>query len=368
MKYAMVLLLAGLFPAMVFAQAADTPKHVVVIREDGRFAGWPANNGGWSWGDEILFGFTFGYHKEKEGHTIDPERPSVLRFARSLDGGETWAIEKPSFRDENDKASEAVEPEGNIDFTHPDFAMAIRMEGSSSGFSSFYYSYDRGHAWKGPYRLPDFGRIGIFSRTDYIVNGKSDCMIFSTAAKDEGGEGWPFCARTTDGGKTWDFVGWIGEQPGQRGYAIMPSTVRLSDTSLLSAIRRRGLFDRETKWWLEMFLSPDNGESWYLLDEPRIDNDGNPASMIRLEDGRIALTYGYRRPPHGIRAMISADNGQTWGGELILRADGARWDLGYPRSFQRTDGKCVTVYYFNDASGVERHIVATIWDPNMHDE
>ena len=39
-----------------------------------------------------------------------------------------------------------------------------------------------------------------------------------------------------DGGKTWQFVAWIGPEP--EGFAIMPSTVRLGDRELLTAIRR----------------------------------------------------------------------------------------------------------------------------------
>lgn len=38
----------------VFAQERAGPvENVVVYKENGRFAGWPTNNGIWSWGDEI---------------------------------------------------------------------------------------------------------------------------------------------------------------------------------------------------------------------------------------------------------------------------------------------------------------------------
>ena len=49
--------------------------------------------------------------------------------------------------------------------------------------------------------------------------------------------------------------------------------------------------------------------------------------------------------------------------ERILRDDARDWDLGYPRSVQRKDGKIVTVYYYNDAGQPERYIAATIWEP-----
>ena len=44
---------------------------------------------------------------------------------------------------------------------------------------------------------------------------------------------------------------------------------------------------------------------------------------------------------------------------------GRLWDLGYPRTVQRPDGKIVTVYYFNDHKDTERYIAATIWDPGV---
>lgn len=66
----------------------------------------------------------------------------------------------------------------------------------------------------------------------------------------------------------------------------------------------------------------------------------------------VGFSWGYFKP-----------NGKTWGEEIILRDDAGCWDLGYPRTVQRPDGKIVTVYYFNDHQDQERYITATIWDP-----
>jgi len=167
------------------------------------------------------------------------------------------------------------------------------------------------------------------------------------------------CVRTTDGGKSWQFVAWIGAEP--KGYAIMPSTVRLGENELLSAIRRR----EGTKSWIDTYRSRDSGKSWTFDGTPAPDTgEGNPPSMIRLADGRICLTYGYRAEPFGIRARLSGDAGKTWGREIVLRDDGGGRDVGYPRGVARKDGKIVTVYYFWDKkTGPERYIAATIWDP-----
>jgi hypothetical protein len=235
--------------------------------------------------------------------------------------------------------------------------MTLRMSDNHGGLSRFYYSNDRGHRWHGPFKFPTLGLKGIAARTDYIVNGPSDCLVFLTASKSTGQEGRPLCARTTDGGKTWKFVGWIGPEPA--GYSIMPSTVRLAGHALLTAVRvREG--DRS---WIEAYFSGDDGATWSLRSTPAQTGEGNPAAMLKLADGRVCLTYGHRAAPFGMRAVLSSDSGQTWSDEIVLRANGGGRDIGYPRSVQRPDGKVVTVYYWNDDPGETRYIAATLWDP-----
>ncbi len=295
---------------------------------------------------------------------------------RSTDGGLSWHVENPAEqgalipRGEGLHGTELprvvdrpwTDCPGGIDFAHPDFAMTLRMTDNHGGPSRFYYSTDRGHRWQGPFNFPMLGLKGIAARTDYIVNGPSDCMVFLTASKTDLREGRPFCARTVDGGKTWKFVGWIGPEPA--GYAIMPSTVRLNSDELLSAIRMR----TGDPSWIEAYHSPDNGVHWEKRSTPVPDaGEGNPAAMLRLADGRVCITYGVRKAPFGMRARMSRDEGRTWGPEIMLRADGGGRDLGYPRSIQRPDGKVVTVYYWNHDPKETRYIVATIWDPATAD-
>jgi Neuraminidase (sialidase) len=358
-------LLAGvtggfMIPGRLSADAEVKKKHVTVFKEPGRFGGWPANNGVWSWGNEILVGFSNGTFKRTDrGHAIDGTKPSYLRYGRSKDGGETWSVETPSFLTEEGKEREPGESPGGFDFTQKDSAVTFRMVSSSRGYSRYYYSKDRGHNWQGPFKIPEYDRTGIASRTDYIVNGKHDLMAFTTAHKVNGREGRVFNIRTTDGGKTWNFVSWIGPEP--NGFSIMPSSLRLSKTRILTTLRCK---DGE-RHWIESWVSDDDGKSWKLVNEIASTGGsvGNPPSMIMLRDGRLAITYGYRSAPFGIRARLSSDKGMTWGNEIVLRDDGGCWDLGYPRTVQRADGKIVTIYYFNDHADQERYIAATIWDP-----
>ena len=93
-------------------------------------------------------------------------------------------------------------------------------------------------------------------------------------------------------------------------------------------------------------------------------HNGNPPSLVRLPDGRLCVTYGYRGVPYGIRAKLSADQGRTWSKEILLRGDGVTWDIGYTRTVVRPDGKLVTIYYYATPEQPEQHIAATIWEPN----
>jgi hypothetical protein len=350
---------------------AVPPTHVVVARAPGRYGGWPANHGIWAWGNEILVGFSWGHMREggaDAGHPIDRERPEEHMLARSLDGGETWKHEKPAGLTPppspgniagvpTDKGGkEASELTAPIDFTAPGFALTARMSNIHVGPSWFFYTTDKGHSWNGPFKLPDFGQKGIAARTDYLVEGRNELTIFLTAAKSNGREGRVICARTQDGGRTWKLVGMVGPEPEGNDFAIMPSSVRLSPSSILTLVRHRQ--------WIEAYRSDDNGTQWAHVTRAVPDTGrGNPPSLVKLRDGRLVVTFGYRAEPYTIRARFSQDQGRTWSSDITLRSGATDWDLGYTRSVQRPDGKIVTVYYYNDASSTKRYIGATIWAP-----
>jgi hypothetical protein len=335
-------------------QAQEAPRHVDVYHEAGRFAAWPANQGLWHWGDEILVGFIQAYLGDPEtekGHLMDPDRPRNAAFARSLDGGETW------------KTTPANLPTGaakpfptDLPLTATDFILALRGE---SAFSSV----DRGHTWAGPWKLPFGESMTLQARTDYQVMGEKDLMLFLSAVKPDGNEGRPFSTRTRDGGKTWNQFAWIGANPETR-FSIMPSSVRLESGRFLVSIRRREDVPAYNTNFIELFKSDNGGLSWELLAVPAKDTgnyNGNPPSMLQLANGRLCITTGYREEPFHMFAVLSDDEGKTWSAPRVLRANGGGWDMGYSRSLQRTDGKIVTIYYFHDQPHSERYIAATIW-------
>ncbi len=359
---------------------SEAIRHQKVYYKEGRFAGWPANNGIWIWGDEILVGFVEAAHRETDGfHTYDRET-ARNKYARSTDGGESWSIEDAYDRGQTGFAYDHSIPEDLAetpekltrpipDFTDPGFAITFMRNNYHNGPSTFYYSMDRGKQWIGPFAFPDLNTNGIGTRTDYIVEGPQTLSAFMNAAKENGREGRVIYTQTSDGGLTWEVVSWIGEEP--EGFDIMPSTIRLTPTELFTVMRSRELMPRRD--FLKAFRSTDNGQSWQEESNPVFDtgNGGSPPALVRMADGRLALAYIYRSD-YGSRVHLkfSEDQGQSWSNEITLRSgDGATKDVGYPRMVQRPDGKLVVVYYWNNAlqtgAAPYRYIAATIVDPSQ---
>ncbi len=359
------------------AEAPRVVERVQVYDVPGRFGGWPANHGIWIWGNEILVGFSTGEYKDlgPDRHNIDREKPEEHVLARSKDGGKTWALEYPGRQHvlvgtkgmrhgivpPDQSEPEPIECPGGIEFTHPDFAMTLRMGDVHTGPSRMYYSYDRGHTWKGPFKLSLFDQPGIAARNDYHVLGKHECLFFLTAAKSDNKEGRVICGRTTDGGKTFEFVSFVGPEPA--GYYIMPSSVQISPSEWLCTIRCKSPGGQKGRSWIEAWRSRDNARTWEFDKELADTGEGNPPAMIKLKDGRLCLTYGDRKAPFEMHARLSSDNGKSWSEAIVLQGEGGGRDIGYPRTVQRPDGKVVTIYYFYDRKDHDRKITATIWDP-----
>ena len=154
--------------------------------------------------DELLVGYSRGFYKDLgDRHHIDRDRPEEHWLARSTDGGVTWTHEHPGERGQlvpfGKSLHGTVPPNlkqipprpcpGGIDFLTPGFALTVRMTDVDRGPSRFFYSLDRGKEWRGPFSFPDLGTQGIAARTDYLIEGRNQCLVFLTAAKTDGEEG-----------------------------------------------------------------------------------------------------------------------------------------------------------------------------------
>jgi hypothetical protein len=336
---------------------------VTVHQSEEEFAGWPANEGMWSWGDEILVSFNMAAFQERgEKHSFNGRQR--VGFARSMDGGRTWAAENHDNVVVPALVKNAAESSGDLDFSRPDFAMKVRGR-------YLYVSRDRGRDWRGPFQLPDFGQR-TDARTSYLVTGKSSCLFFIPCRVDDGKGGRiRSCAvETTDGGKTLRFLSWISPDPlelaaagtlpkGDDMSSTMPSVVRLDDGRLICALRNR----IKSRKWSSIHESSDGGKSWSQIAELE-KGATNPVALVRIEGEKLAAIYGNRRRrPFGISVKQSTDGGATWGEEISIRNDGRKWDQGYPRAVVRPDGTVVAAYYYSTEGKPQQHIAATLWRP-----
>ncbi len=148
-------------------------------------------------------------------------------------------------------------------------------------------------------------------------------------------------------GKDWHFHAIVAcDSTGTIQYQE-PALCADPDTGLVCFMRTAGA----DKDYLATAVSRD-GIHW---SEPKLHNlAGHPHHPLRLRDGRVFLTYGYRNQPSGVRAVIldqptaDPDLAREW----IIRDDGRGTDLGYPWSTQLADNIVLTVYYTTSQHGL----------------
>ena len=350
-------------------------EHNIVYRQHGRYAGWPANHGGWSWGDEILFSFQDceDAHEWKDHHSVVPDCERYMIFGRSMDGGKTWRIERPAIKHVTDATKGSVSTAdltpypGGIDFSHPDFCASFTLSGTTAKNPSWWtYSLDRGHHWHGPHSIPSMGFTGVNARTDYHVLSPDEMKVFLTVTKEDGDEGRVVCAKLSSGGADWELTGCLGDEPA--GWEIMPASARRKNGDWVVLVR--GEAERNPLglrlWYMAQYESGDDGKTWKLIDKILPDSfSSNPPALVVMKNGTWCVAYGRRIPPYGMCCRFSHDEGSTWGPERILREDAACWDLGYPRMRENAQGQLVVAYYYNDTPAGERYIAATIFDEEL---
>jgi len=181
--------------------------------------------------------------------------------------------------------------------------------------------------------------------------------------------------RSYDKGKTWQNSSIImcdnkGSNSQQQGKNFSEtSLLHFGDGYLLAMVRTDETFYTDGGEFvpvggigeLSSAISMDAGLSWTYPKKTGI--YGTPGSLLRLNDGRILASYGYRKKPFGVRCCLSEDNGKTWliEKEIIIRDDSPVWDCGYPFTIQFQNNEFLTVYYITDTDGL-RHIASTRWN------
>ncbi len=235
-------------------------------------------------------------------------------------------------------------------------------------------SRDRGATWeRRTWTIPGYTGVTGFPRGTVLDDGTWLFPVY-TSRPDAGGDGLIF--RSIDEGETW------------RLHLAIPrvcnewAVVEVAPGRVLGHLRsahRWGHPGDDRMYALEVW-SEDGGLTWTQPVETAF--QGYPNHLLRLKDGRILCSFGYRRTPMGVRALISEDGGNTWDldHEYVLRDDAGTtsnaWpaekhaqpgfgssDVGYPMSTELDDGSILTAYYITPLDGTT-HVAVTRWHPD----
>ncbi|MGD9510541.1 MAG: sialidase family protein [Geminicoccaceae bacterium] len=159
-----------------------------------------------------------------------------------------------------------------------------------------------------------------------------------------------YVLRSADGGASWGPAIGVADLPDRRFEE--PAPLLLPSGRILLLLRENAGRSLWRSW------SDDGGLSWAIPEPTGI--DGYPGHLTLLPDGRILCTYGFRRPPYAIRAVLSDDQGASWTAQPIaIRSNLPSRDLGYPCTV-RAGEELISVYYARDATGCTC-IHATRW-------
>ncbi len=327
--------------------------HVVIAKDDTKHLAFPGI-------ERLENGELVVVYRESTRHMI--QDIGKISLSRSRDRGRTWqprvtAVDRPGLDDRDPSL-----------LRMPDDRLLL--------FSMDYscISKDGGRTWSAPVDTPVFGPHGaVLDEDGHIVYGGLRRVIqtnFTMIGRQQvtlmANSAW----RSHDLGRSWIRTGlatYTIYKPGPYDYIWY-------DEPFMSVIPNRAwiMASRvDMDGFARITRSTDHGKTWGEIKKTKV--WGYPQHLLPLRDGRLLMTYGYRRHPFGIRACLSDDHGVTWGleNEIVIRMDGGApagtksrvgdWDLGYPVSIQLPDGRIFTVYYFNkDQSNC--YIAGTFWN------
>lgn len=210
-------------------------------------------------------------------------------------------------------------------------------------------STDGGLTWSAPYRVPLDSPHGPVT----VAGGR---LLYAGKQLWEPGKKVGVC-ESVDDGLTWR---WIADIPARAGDTVEQyhelHLVEATPGGLILQLRNHNQAN-----YLETLQSEseDGGRSW-STPHP-IGVWGLPSHLMRLQDGRLLMSYGHRRQPFGVQARLSADQGRSWSEPIVLSSDGVGSDLGYPSTVQLPSGELLTLWYELQAGSLRAVLRLARW-------
>lgn len=376
-------------------------QHSIVRRREDLYCGHVRQGGLYRFaGDELVLGYyeaPCAYRSAAEsehGHTGYHGRARLV-LDRSFDGGRSWSWDDRvvvhdatlPLEQKQERLFRNPYPRGQLDMSGPDAAYLFGsayagdptdrdmragaqdadkvVKGEPELVQYVIRSTDRCRTWeKHPLVIPPPPRAELhrFSIANPPVTRLDDGTVLqalSISPRKRYGEVVLYA--TQDDGMSWQYVSRVAEGDPGAGNPAYPTLVRLGDGRLLCVLLQMGMgrfyaacvttsWDGGVSWdparpIVRLGHSPWRAFPADRMVEPYQAYWRSPCAIL-LRDGRVLVLYARRWPPAGIGGMLSADGGESWSDEFVLRADGSSYDLGYPLVTELDDGTLFTAYYY----------------------
>lgn len=249
-----------------------------------------------------------------------------------------------------------IQPEGITNLKQP---FCSNVDGGILFGGYLVRSEDDGKTWQGPIYPPSISQyynpigqhITAFNRAGFC-EGKDGRIYWAVTGNNPNKPNEAHLLVSNDKGLTWEHACTIATD---KKVSFGENTIYETPNGDLVAFMRTGHNNDHSC----IARSTDKGKSFGKWQDMGF--QGHPMHVLRLDDNRVLLTYGYRHEPFGIRARILNPECTDYetAPEIILREDGGNQDLGYPWSIQLDSNRVLVVYYFNDSNDT-RYIAGTI--------
>lgn len=316
---------------------------------------------------------------KKYGSVTHVDPSSCAAMISSDDSGKTWSPVRVIYNDEHGTQDPCltVLSDGTLICTFFQWKIVPKEEKEQLGEAFNYYgrivfdrwaamhigtfcirSRDEGESWEGPYPLSPTGWEGPAALRGNIVeleSGKSAGRLLTPlyAVKHLGGFSGCFVMASDDKGASW-FP--LGEVPGMDGrHFLEPFLYAAPSGRLDMLIRTQGDFFTqpfdETYMPLSVSTSDDEGKSWSAAETTGLFCP-NPVHVLPLSNGSVLLSYGQRRAPRGIEALVSSpDRLELMDTAAVQICPAESGDLGYTSAVEIDDETVMIVYYMTDEEG-----------------